>query len=473
MIDAALRGLPVILPVLDFSTIKNELFPVIATVFSRTNSLQIKIRGLRAFVILCGGSVDAVNDDGLGGLQTAKKTSSSSALDKYTMQEKIVPLVKAIKTKEPAVMMAAHEVLKVVGEAADLEFVALEILPILWTMGLGPLLSLQQFQTFMELIRNLSRKVEEEHSGKLQELSGPSNGAAAAPNDDLVAFGGLTGTAFDPANGAGEDDFEALVKGRSSSSKDNASPFPSWDDNPPPPGPSATRTGTGTGTGGSPQPPAFSWSTPTPPAAPAVKAQQASSFRTVTPDLSSFGALTPTSTQFSKPLQPAQSVFSPPPSQPAAQTPASSINWPTSATSPSAASNPWATGTPMGQQSQSSGFGNAGASMNSLSLNNQRPNLQQQSSSSFSLPPPPGGSSGFSLAPPSGASSGSARGAPSGGMGMARPAVANASSTGMGRGSGMGLGSGPGMGGVGMSMGGNTQSASQNRSGLDKYESLL
>ncbi len=37
-----------VLPVLDFSTIKNELFPVIAAIFSKTNSLAIKVRGLQA-----------------------------------------------------------------------------------------------------------------------------------------------------------------------------------------------------------------------------------------------------------------------------------------------------------------------------------------------------------------------------------------------------------------------------------------
>lgn len=90
IVDVAMRGLPNVLPVLDFSTIKNELFPVIAMVFSRTNSLAIKVRGLQAFVVLCGGSNDpAGGDDGLDGLSAdrKKKTSSSSALDKYTMQE--------------------------------------------------------------------------------------------------------------------------------------------------------------------------------------------------------------------------------------------------------------------------------------------------------------------------------------------------------------------------------------------------
>ncbi|PKS11553.1 hypothetical protein jhhlp_003318, partial [Lomentospora prolificans] len=514
LVDAALRGLPVILPVLDFSTIKNELFPVIATVFSKTNSLQIKIRGLRAFVILCGGSADSAGDDGLDGLRGNKKSSSSSALDKYTMQEKIVPLIKAIKTKEPAVMMAAHDVLKVVGDAADIEFVAMDILPVLWTMSLGPLLSLQQFQTYMDLIKHLSRKVEDEHSKKLQELSGPSNGATVAPTEDFVAFGGLTGTAFDPAGGNDQDNFEALVKGRASTSRDTSGNFPSWDDNPP----SATAASTISRAGGSPQPATFSWSTPsaTPALASAqagqlgtVKAQQTSSFRTVTPDLSSFGALTPTSTQFSKPLQPtqpSQSAFSSPPlSQSTTGASTSSINWPSSSTpvaTPMA--NPWASTTTatMGQhQSSSSAFGNMGASMNSLSLNAQRPTtLQQQpsssSTSSFSLPPPPsanaGGASSFSLPPPQPrmASSGNVwatQASSGGGMGMAmgmgmapmaaKPAAASPQNTGMGMGMGMSIGmnSGAPMGsmmGSGMGMA-QVNNQAKPKSGLDKYDSLL
>ena len=81
------------LNILDFSTIKNELFPIVANVFTKTTSLAIKVRGLEAFVILCGG--------GLGSTEpTEPKPNASAILDKYTVQEKIVPLLKAIKTKE-------------------------------------------------------------------------------------------------------------------------------------------------------------------------------------------------------------------------------------------------------------------------------------------------------------------------------------------------------------------------------------
>ena len=110
IVDSGLKTLSVVLSILDFSTIKNELFPVIAHVFSKTNSLGIKIRGLEAFKILCGGKdgeeEQYVGDD-LDGVVVEKKAGQSSVvLDKYTIQEKVVPLMKAIKTKEPAVMVS-------------------------------------------------------------------------------------------------------------------------------------------------------------------------------------------------------------------------------------------------------------------------------------------------------------------------------------------------------------------------------
>lgn len=236
IVDASLRSLPVILPVLDFSTIKNELFPVIASVFSKTSSLGIKVRGLEAFVILCGGSNDpATSNDGLDGIMnsTASKRSSSTALDKYTMQEKIVPLIKGIKTKEPAVAIAALNVLRQVGGVADSDFVAMDILPILWNMSLGPLLDLKQFQSFIELIKSLSSRVEAEQTKKLQELSGKkplirfmpvnadtklgTNGSRTKSNDDFMSFG--SSNAFQGSNAASEGaeiDFEQLVKGKAS-----------------------------------------------------------------------------------------------------------------------------------------------------------------------------------------------------------------------------------------------------------------
>ncbi|KAH7021029.1 kinase-like domain-containing protein [Microdochium trichocladiopsis] len=402
LVDVAMRGLPVILPVLDFTTIKNEVFPVVATVFSKTNSLAIKVRGLQAFVILCGGSNDS--DDGLDGLSPEKKkASSSSALDKYTMQEKIVPLIKAIKTKEPAVMMAALNVLRVVGEFADADFVAMDVLPVLWSMSLGPLLNLKQFQSFMELIKILSRRVEDEQIKKLQELSSVTNGASSvSQNEDFMAFGGITGTVFEATNGTGDDDFESLVKGKASShSKDVMDA--GWDAEP-----STARTASPPVQRSST--PQFSWSTPSPTTVTMAPASSKPSFRTVTPDLGRFDTLKPTSTQFSKPLQPSTSsnnMMQPAAMNSAQGTPGLGWGAPLTSTTSNAAANPWASSTsPASPPAAPSAFGSMTSSLSGMSLgmNNQ----QQRSASSFSLPPPPSSSSstpsGFSLPPPPGGS---------------------------------------------------------------------
>ncbi|WYZ35542.1 hypothetical protein EsH8_X_000189 [Colletotrichum jinshuiense] len=507
VVDAALRGLPSILPVLDFSTIKNELFPVIAAVFSKTSSLAIKVRGCQAFVVLCGGTTDE-QDDGLDAFGAAKKKSSSSSmLDKYTMQEKIIPLIKAIKTKEPAVMMAAHGVLRVVGEAADADFVAIDILPILWHMSLGPLLNLKQFQSFMDLIKKLSKRIEDEQTKKLQELSG-SNGSTVVPNEDFMGFGGVSGTTFDQSNGGTEDDFESLVKGKTTRTS-TSDAFSSWEETP-----AAARA---VSPGSRSATPAFSWSSPSPTPAPPQAGPSSSSqfgapkpqpaFRTVTPDLGSFQTMTPTSTQFSKPLQPITQSSS----QPTTQV-SSPMNW---STASAATSNPWSSSaskpafSPGNSMSPppNSAFGGLSSPMSNMSLGGQRPSMSQ--SSSFSLPPPPGNnnsnntlsssaSAGFSLPPPPGRTPAqSGMGAfnkpatnngmgmmsqqPMGGMNSMGSMGSMAPRPGMGMG-GMGMASGGGMNSM---MNGNSsmnsmsglqqqqQQAPQQKSGLDKYESLI
>ena len=378
----------------------------------------------------------------------ASKKSSSTALDKYTMQEKIVPLIKGIKTKEPAVAMAALNVLRQVGAVADEEFVAMDILPILWSMSLGPLLDLKQFQGFMDLIKSLSSRVEADHTKKLTELSG-INGSKAKGDEDFMSFGapnafGSTGTAD-----SAEIDFESLVKGTSASAAKINPMDSAWDASPakataPPMQSTSSKS----------QPVTFSWSTPSPtaPAGPtsvvnpvgSISAQPHPGSRVITPDLSRFNSLKPASTQFSLPLQPTQPLQPtrtppllqpqgnytsqqvrpnynasslPPPQAPIQnfQGPPTSINWGGST------SNPW-TGNNNDITPSNPSLAGLGQSMSTLSMGQQRP-----ATTSFSLPPPPGPMNNSFFPPPL-----SAFGAPS----QAKP-------------------------------------SSQQKSGLDAYESLI
>ena len=219
IVDKALGCLPTVLAILDFSTIKNEVFPVVATVFSKTSSLGIKVHGLEAFVILCGGSSTEEIDtsDGLDGAIIGSKhpkRSSNAVLDKYTIQEKVVPLIKVMKTKEPAVMAAALAVFKQVGKIADTEYLALEVLPILWSFSLGPLLNLQLFQEFMDLIKKLSARIETEQTRKLRDLSSSDGAQVTSRSHKLQSTNGIFATSG--TENVGTNDFERLVLGKGS-----------------------------------------------------------------------------------------------------------------------------------------------------------------------------------------------------------------------------------------------------------------
>ena len=281
IVDKALGCLPTVLAILDFSTIKNEVFPVVATVFSKTSSLGIKVRGLEAFVILCGGSTteDTDTSDGLDGAMIGSKQtkrSSNAVLDKYTIQEKVVPLIKAMKTKEPAVMAAALAVFKQIGSITDTDYLALEVLPILWSFSLGPLLNLQLFQEFMSLIKKLSARIETEQTRKLQDLSSSDGAQDTSRSHKLQSTNGFFATSG--TENAGTNDFERLVLGKGSTTDSDMLGDAQ---------PQASR----------PAAPTFSWSSPSPMASQKGGMPNALSphTRTITPDqtLSSFATLSP------------------------------------------------------------------------------------------------------------------------------------------------------------------------------------
>ncbi|KAL3491415.1 kinase-like domain-containing protein [Aspergillus germanicus] len=358
LVDAAIKCLPMVLPVLDFSTVKNDVFPPIASTFSRTNSLAIKVRCLEAFTVLCGGSVeqeDAVGDDLTGIVEKSKsQPPKSSILDKYTIQEKLVPSLKAIKTKEPAVMMAALGVFRQIGKVADSDFLALEILPVLWSFSLGPLLDLRQFGEFMALIKSISSKIEREQMKKLQELS--SAESTGFHNGTSAASKGSSSFASSETESA-RDNFERLVLGRGGAAPNGqendmfgglATDAPSSQSSTP--RPSSTT---------------FSWSSTTG----SVGRQPSLAARSITPDfkVNSFPS-----------LQPAPKQTSPASTYPALQ--------------PSAP-NPWSTLTTPShlQQSMTSGSGPSLSSLTSMNptISSSRNMQTAPNYSAFSIPPPP------------------------------------------------------------------------------------
>ncbi|KAK5073780.1 Protein kinase domain-containing protein ppk32 [Lithohypha guttulata] len=216
LVDAALGTLATILPVLDFSTVKHDLFPVIANVFAKTSSLGIKTRGLEAIAVLCGANdeTSAAGGDDLSGIASRgeEHKKNLSMLDKFTMQEKVMPLLKGIKTKEPAVMMTALKVFRQIAKAGDVDFLATELMPILWTFALGPLLDLSQFNAYMDVIQALTQKIQREQVKKLQELATVNR--TVADSRERASVTSYTGQASNHVNGTGDEvNFEKLVLG--------------------------------------------------------------------------------------------------------------------------------------------------------------------------------------------------------------------------------------------------------------------
>ncbi|KAJ5081447.1 hypothetical protein NUU61_009711 [Penicillium alfredii] len=359
LVDASIKCLPAVLPVLDFNTVKNEVFPPIASTFSRTSSLAIKVRSLEAFSVLCGGSADDPDElgDDLSGLQPQSKPKSS-ILDKYTIQEKLVPSLKAIKTKEPSVMMAALKVFRQVGAVADTDFLALEVLPVLWSFSLGPLLNLRQFNDFMALIKSLSSRVEKEQTRKLQELS-----SGADTSGFQNGGGGFSQSSTDPSSpelDGARTNFERLVLGKNAAAA-NGQDADLW-------GSMEPETANPSHSSMSPS---FSWSSSNAGVAKQTSASQPTGlgFRSITPDqkLSSFPSL--------EPARP-----TPPPTQPFAPMQPSSL---------------WNAST--GQQPQGSRPGPSLSSLSNMTSSTpmSRPtSLQASNYSAFSIPPPPSGNVG-------------------------------------------------------------------------------
>ena len=261
--------------------------------------------------------------------------------------------------------MAALQVLRQVGKIADADFLALEVLPILWIFALGPLLDLEQFQSFMSLIKALSTHVEREQTRKLKDLTVsnalPASRATAKQN------------AVSANVSEGDVDFESLVTGRNSKT---GTPDILSDWGAPNSRPSASRAPSQqqTSTASS-----FAWSTPAvaSPTTWSLPVGQANPLRTplaatrtVTPDQGSstaFTALTP-STPYSQPLQPSRPML--PSNLSASHTAAvpPAINW-------SAAS------------AQSAAPPGANRAMNGSIGSAARPT--RQGMPSFSIPPPP------------------------------------------------------------------------------------
>ncbi|KAG0280244.1 hypothetical protein BGZ96_001619 [Linnemannia gamsii] len=180
--EKALKTVPAIMEALDYTTVKASLFPRIATLFAQTTTLSVKVNTLLCFLTIM------------------------KILDKFTITEKLIPLLRNIKTREVNVSMATLQVYQEMGKYVDKEVIGNSILPSLWGLALGPNLKAEQFESFMSTINELSTKVHQQHLRHLLELKKleDQTKSFAASSDPTAAVNG-TGSTL--------NDFEKLVGG--------------------------------------------------------------------------------------------------------------------------------------------------------------------------------------------------------------------------------------------------------------------
>ncbi|CAO3638747.1 unnamed protein product [Mucor fragilis] len=335
--EKALRIIPSLAESLDYTAVKSSLFPRVQTVFVQTTILSVKVSTLICF------------------------HSMIKVLDKFTVQEKLVPLLKNIKTKEPAVMLATLAVYDEVGKLADKEIIATEILPQLWRMSFGPLLNLEQFQKFMKTIRDLTNRVEEAHTRHLREVKSleeqtrsvnASSSVSSPQLMDQAAIGADNNVSFEslvqggvaaPSSGLDNDMFGALV-GKGTAAVPQQKPI------------TANQASS-------------SWGMPSQPAIVPSPVQQSRQAQPTNSGWSSTSAMQPTNT-WSKPLAPATNAPITPSNTTSSSS--SSINW---NTKPQQQQNNWSSSlkpmsSPQQQQQQIPSLASPPSfTMNQMSLN--------------------------------------------------------------------------------------------------------
>ncbi|KAH9854071.1 kinase-like protein [Lenzites betulinus] len=196
--ERALKAVPNLCETIDYAEVQGVVFPRVALVFTKTRILSVKVATLETFL------------------------SMVKTLDQSSLTQKLVPLLSKIRTKEPAVTMATLHVQEAMGLKVDREAVATLVLPQLWAMSMGPLLTVSQFKRFMDVIKKLGDRVEREHDQYLRDSQRVEDRSATTANG--VTNSSATGGAVD---------FESLIaNGSGAAPKTSATPdnATSWED---------------------------------------------------------------------------------------------------------------------------------------------------------------------------------------------------------------------------------------------------
>lgn len=159
----ALEKTNIFLESIDFPTIKNNIFPKICGIFSKTTSLTVKVKTIDAFVLLI----------------------EKKGIDKFTINDTLVPLLKAMKTREVKILEATLKVYQTSATIMDEEHIVEHIIPQLWVLSISSTLNPKSYQDYTSVINDISKKIQTSHMQKLQALEGSK---PAEDEDDTEKF---------------------------------------------------------------------------------------------------------------------------------------------------------------------------------------------------------------------------------------------------------------------------------------------
>ncbi|XP_053319464.1 SCY1-like protein 2 isoform X2 [Spea bombifrons] len=148
--ELCLNIIPSFANLIDYPSMKNSLIPRIKTACLQTSSLAVRVNSL-----VCLGKI-------------------LEYLDKWYVLDEILPFLQQIPSKESAVLMGILGIYKCTFTHKKLgvtkEQLAGKVLPHLIPLSIDNNLNLNQFNSFMSVIKEMLCKLEAEHKTKLEQL---------------------------------------------------------------------------------------------------------------------------------------------------------------------------------------------------------------------------------------------------------------------------------------------------------------
>ncbi|XP_031438307.1 SCY1-like protein 2 isoform X2 [Clupea harengus] len=148
--ELCLNIIPTFANLIEYPSMKNAMIPRVRAACLQTSSLAVRVNSL-----VCLGKI-------------------LEYLDKWFVIEEILPFLQQIPSREPAVLMGILGIYKCTFTHKKLgipkEHLAAKSLPHLISLSIDNNLNLNQFNSFMAVIRDMLGKMEAEHKTKLEQL---------------------------------------------------------------------------------------------------------------------------------------------------------------------------------------------------------------------------------------------------------------------------------------------------------------